>query len=230
MDTKFLFHMFLTIVCFPVSFPTRVIVCLYFFICTLCLRGWRAVTRVSRRIGRDGKSGFKYLISHCSLRCFIIVVLVLMWFAIRVGPINVLVAVAVLPVLVGAVYLDHAPQYVFDIIDDIKDEFANDVVDDADVKAVDPAPMDRIDSKSRNRVACKVAVRAMAKVGLLKATEANAMVYQRVCLDVMAEMRMRYHDRVRILPLAIVACLERGDEVKEGMDTIAHICGQRVSH
>jgi len=88
--------------------------------------------------------------------------------------------------------------------------------------------MERVAKKCRPSVACKVAVRAIAKVGILKRSEANSMVYQRLCLDVMAEMKMRYHDRLVVLPQAILACLERPEEVEEVMEAVKASCDGRI--
>ena len=87
--------------------------------------------------------------------------------------------------------------------------------------------LERVPTKLRPRLACKIAVRAIAKVGLLKRSEANSMVYQRVCLDVMESMKMRWHDRLVILPQAVLACLERPEEVEEVMKAIEASCKGR---
>jgi len=67
--------------------------------------------------------------------------------------------------------------------------------------------------KIKNTFACRLAVRAISKVGLLAPTKANALVYQKVILDDMRELNVRCADRVRVLPLAIAACLHRPEEV-----------------
>ncbi len=67
--------------------------------------------------------------------------------------------------------------------------------------------------KVKNTFACRLAVRAISKVGLLSPTKANALVYQKVILDDMRELNVRCADRVRVLPLAIAACLHRPEEV-----------------
>nr|UHS72025.1 MAG: hypothetical protein [Tombusviridae sp.] len=69
--------------------------------------------------------------------------------------------------------------------------------------------------KVKNAFACRLAVRAISKVGLLSATRANALVYQKVILDDMRELNVRCADRVRVLPLAIAACLDRPKEVSQ---------------
>nr|UYL94469.1 MAG: p33 protein [Guiyang tombus-like virus 1] len=69
--------------------------------------------------------------------------------------------------------------------------------------------------KGKNTFACRLAVRAISKVGLLSPTRANALVYQKVILDDMQRLNVRCADRVRVLPLAIAACLRRPDEVEQ---------------
>jgi len=69
--------------------------------------------------------------------------------------------------------------------------------------------------KVKNTFACKLAIRAISKVGLLTPTRANALVYQKVILDDMRTLNVRCADRVRVLPLAIAACLSRPDEVSK---------------
>ena len=87
--------------------------------------------------------------------------------------------------------------------------------------------MERVPHRLRPRLACKIAVRAVAKVGLLKRSDANALAYQRVCLDVMESMKMRWHDRLMVLPQAVLACLERPEEVEEVMKAIEASCKGR---
>nr|UHS72240.1 MAG: hypothetical protein [Tombusviridae sp.] len=79
-----------------------------------------------------------------------------------------------------------------------------------------------VERKQRTGFACKLAVRAISKVGLLSATKANALVYQKVLLDEMRSLNVRYNDRIRILPLAIAACLDRPEEVRKVEECIKH--------
>lgn len=67
--------------------------------------------------------------------------------------------------------------------------------------------------KVKNTFACKLAVRAISRVGLLSPTKANALVYQKIILDDMRDLNVRCADRVRVLPLAVMACLHRPEEV-----------------
>nr|UHS72071.1 MAG: hypothetical protein [Tombusviridae sp.] len=67
--------------------------------------------------------------------------------------------------------------------------------------------------KIKNTFACKLAVRAISRVGLLSPTKANALVYQKIILDDMRDLNVRCADRVRVLPLAVMACLHRPEEV-----------------
>lgn len=78
--------------------------------------------------------------------------------------------------------------------------------------------------KERNTFACRLATRAISRVGLLKPTKANALVYQKVILDEMRELNVRYADRLRVLPVAIAACLERPEEVQSIERCIEHLC------
>nr|UHS72393.1 MAG: hypothetical protein 1 [Tombusviridae sp.] len=77
--------------------------------------------------------------------------------------------------------------------------------------------------KIKNTFACRLAVRAISRVGLLSPTKANALVYQKVILDDMRELNVRCADRVRVLPLAIAACLHRPEEVSKVEGCIAQL-------
>nr|UHS72114.1 MAG: hypothetical protein [Tombusviridae sp.] len=83
--------------------------------------------------------------------------------------------------------------------------------------------------KKHNKLACKLAIHAISKVGLLPATKANALVYQKVVLDEMRARNVRHADRVSVLPLAIVACLRRPDEVERVEGCIRHLYSQTTS-
>jgi hypothetical protein len=83
--------------------------------------------------------------------------------------------------------------------------------------------------KGRKGFACRVAVKAISEVGLLKPTKANALVYQKVVLKVLSDMRVRYVDRVRILPHAIAACLDRPEEVSKVEGCIALLTKEPLS-
>jgi len=72
-----------------------------------------------------------------------------------------------------------------------------------------------VPKKERNSFACRLAERAISRVGLLTNTKANALVYQKVILDEMKAINVRFSDRVRILPLAVAACLYRPSEVRD---------------
>nr|UHS72291.1 MAG: hypothetical protein [Tombusviridae sp.] len=95
-------------------------------------------------------------------------------------------------------------------------------LDDDDIVAPEAQTILAVDKKKRTGFACKLAVRAISKVGLLSATKANALVYQKVVLDEMKTLNVRYSDRVRILPLAIAACLDRPEEVRKVEECIKH--------
>jgi hypothetical protein len=82
----------------------------------------------------------------------------------------------------------------------------------------------------RNRFACRLAARAISRVGLLSPTKANALVYQKVLLDEMRTINVRYADRVRILPLAVLACLERPDGVARVEGVISSLTSPNPFH
>jgi hypothetical protein len=87
-----------------------------------------------------------------------------------------------------------------------------------------------IKANKRDKFACKIAIRAISKVGLLSPTKANALVYQKVILDEMRALNVRCADRVRVLPLAIAACLERPEEVRRVEGCIRYLTAQSLSH
>jgi len=128
---------------------------------------------------------------------------------------------------VGAKYGGRLPRYILAHYVAIKTAWHKGVEEDDCCEALPTEVMPRVGSKLRPALACKVAVRAIGKVGLLKRSEANALVYQRVCLDIMEGMKMRYHDRLMILPQAVLACMERPEEVEEVMKAIEASCKGR---
>nr|UHS72245.1 MAG: hypothetical protein [Tombusviridae sp.] len=81
----------------------------------------------------------------------------------------------------------------------------------------------------RRRLAVKLASRAISKVGLLSATRANSLVYQKVIIDEMDNMKVRYCDRVNILPEAIIACLHRSEDVQRVERCLEHLVQPTVS-
>jgi hypothetical protein len=94
-----------------------------------------------------------------------------------------------------------------------------------------PDTMENITVKAnkRSKFACRLAIRAISKVGLLAPTKANALVYQKVVLDEMRALNVRCGDRVRVLPLAIAACLERPEEVRRVEGCIKYLTTQSLS-
>lgn len=98
----------------------------------------------------------------------------------------------------------------------------DDALMEADIAPVEGQVMD-VPKTTRNRFACKLAIRAIARVGLLKATRANSLVYQKVILDDMQVLKVRHSDRVRVLPLAILACLDRPEEVQKVERCFEHL-------
>jgi hypothetical protein len=79
----------------------------------------------------------------------------------------------------------------------------------------------------RDRFACKLAVRAISRVGMLNPTKANALVYQKVILDDMRELNVRCNDRIRVLPLAIAACLDRPSSVRRAEECVRTLVGSQ---
>jgi len=88
----------------------------------------------------------------------------------------------------------------------------------------------RVSPKKRSKFACKLAIRAISKVGLLRPTEANAKVYQKVILDDMKVLNVRFAHRVEVLPLAIAACLERPAEVRKVEECIKWLLEDAKGH
>lgn len=69
--------------------------------------------------------------------------------------------------------------------------------------------------KRRRPYAAKIAQVARAKVGYLKCTPENRLIYQRVLLEIMDKDCVRYVDRDVALPLAIGYCFVYQDGVEE---------------
>ncbi len=68
--------------------------------------------------------------------------------------------------------------------------------------------------------AVKVAQAARAKVGILSNTRANELVYQRVCLDVMRDLNVRYTDIDRHIGMAMLACFINNETNTVALDAI----------
>ncbi|ABQ65749.1 p30 [Maize white line mosaic virus] len=126
------------------------------------------------------------------------------------GPAAVLVWVCLLVVFVFCT-LPADARYYIKLAKKIQDAWDAVEEDDSITPAADGGPLEV--RSGRNRFACRLAARAISRVGLLKPTKANALVYQKVILDEMKVLNVRFGDRVRVLPLAVVACLERPDAV-----------------
>lgn len=129
------------------------------------------------------------------------------------GPVGVLYWA----LLLGAFIMCFIPRDIRDIITfkrKLEDAW-NDVLEEAietDLPDKNEAVLE-VPHSSRRRFACKLATKAIARVGLLKPTKANALVYQKVVLDVMSDMNVRCVDRLQVLPIAVAACLDRPKEV-----------------
>nr|UHS72149.1 MAG: hypothetical protein 1 [Tombusvirus sp.] len=73
----------------------------------------------------------------------------------------------------------------------------------------------KLNRPKRTPYAAKIAQVARSKVGYLKNTPENRLIYQRVMIEIMDKDHVRYHDRDFILPLAIGCCFVYPDGVEE---------------
>jgi len=76
----------------------------------------------------------------------------------------------------------------------------------------------RTERRKRTPYAAKVAQVARSKVGYLKNTPENRLIYQRVLIEIMDKDCVRYCDRDFILPLAIGLCFVYQDGVNEASE------------
>lgn len=185
------------------------------------------VTVEIKCLWEDFIDGVKWGFKQLSFSWMIVFLVVEVLSALIVGPGPTATLSAITFLCVGAKFGGRVPRYVRVHVDRIRDAWEQGVADDDCSEAVAVTSMTRVKKGLRPALACKIAVRAVAKVGLLKRSEANSMVYQRVCLDVMEGMKMRWHDRLVILPQAVLACLERPQEVEEVMKAIEASCKGR---
>lgn len=190
-------------------------------------RGFRAIVDEVENIYGDMCAGFKVALSKLSVSWIVVVGMIFVLNSLVVGLVPTLTMVAIVAACVGAKYGGRVPRYIRAHVDRIRKSWEKGVDDDDCCAPLPETSLERVPIKLRPRLACKIAVRAIAKVGLLKRSEANSMVYQRVCLDVMESMKMRWHDRLVILPQAVLACLERPEEVEEVMKAIEASCKGR---
>nr|QYA72612.1 RNA polymerase pre-readthrough protein [Cucumber leaf spot virus] len=175
----------------------------------------------------DVKAGLSFLLRKLTISWIIVVGMILVLSFTVVGFMPSITLYSIILLCIGSKYGGRLPRYIVAHYERIKEAWKKGV-DDDDCTATPPVDcMERIPHKLRPRLACKIAVRAVAKVGLLKRSEANALVYQRVCLDIMESMKMRWHDRLMVLPQAVLACLERPEEVEEVMKAIEASCKGR---
>ena len=77
----------------------------------------------------------------------------------------------------------------------------------------------------RRPYAAKIAQVARAKVGYLKNTPENRLIYQRVLIEIMDKDCVRYCDRDGVLPLAIGCCFV----YPEGTDEASQLWGSQES-
>lgn len=216
-------NMILTVLISVLMFPTNVarrIVAVVGF-CLHCLR-----CEVSYLYG-DLKAGLRVCLRHLTVAWIVVVCMILVVSFMVVGVLPSLTLFGIIAICVGGKYGGRVPRYVTAHWEKIKEAWERGVDDDDCTTPTAEICMERVPSKLRPRLACKIAVRAVSKVGLLKRSEANALVYQRVCLDVMEAMKMRWHDRLMILPQAVLACMERPREVEEVMKAIEASCKGR---
>lgn len=73
------------------------------------------------------------------------------------------------------------------------------------------------------RVAVKFAIMAQSKVGMLRPTEANRLVYETVLLNLFSEHNVRYNVRISLLGEALVACFIRPREYERALDVVEHL-------
>lgn len=168
----------------------------------------------------DIKDGFSYHWFYMDISTRVGVFLFIVYMFVFLGPI---VAGSLLLVFLGCVsvsLLGRIPRYVRDALASVEDAWAEIKHDEVDYDA--KIPHERVKKQARSKLACKVAVRVISKVGVLKKTEANALVYQRLCLDVMEGMKVRHYDRVLCLPLAVLACFEVPEFTREGMNAVKY--------
>ncbi|AQR60108.1 replicase associated protein [Yam spherical virus] len=208
-----------TVICSPLY---AAMAC-YHFICRVV----DAVLLEVKYLYGDFKAGMSYLLKKLTVSWIVVMCMILVLSFIIVGPLPSLTLYIIMLLCVGSKYGGRVPRYVAAHYERIKDAWEKGVDDDDCTQGVATECMERIPVKLRPRLACKIAVRAVAKVGLLKRSEANSLVYQRVCLDVMEAMKMRWHDRLVVLPQAVLACLERPQEVEEVMKAIEASCKGR---
>lgn len=73
----------------------------------------------------------------------------------------------------------------------------------------------KLNRPKRTPYAAKIAQVARSKVGYLRNTPENRLIYQRVMIEIMDKDHVRYHDRDFILPLAIGCCFVYPDGAEE---------------
>ncbi len=192
------------ICCLPVVMPFKgVIKCCNWvrWVCTACYRSSCVVVSSATR-------NSAVLLELTNMRFRVMGLIGLIWLVISLG----LLGILVWGLIVITLFLCFVPTDAkFFLM--LKKELSSawEVALEADdlVSAEVPQPV-----RVKNTFACKLAVRAISKVGLLSSTKANALVYQKVILDDMRDLNVRCADRVRVLPLAVAACLVRPDEVR----------------
>jgi hypothetical protein len=68
--------------------------------------------------------------------------------------------------------------------------------------------------------AVRFAILAQGKVGILKPSEANRLVYETVLLQLFRDYDVRYNVRIALLGEALVACFVRTIEYQRALDVI----------
>lgn len=219
---------------FPIILPTRIVKVGLLLILKALTKlvtkihaGYLRIQEIIEDLWVDFKKGCKWVIKKCSLVDLVAGATFLVASSSFIGIFNMLVVLVLLVTVLGIRFGYKVPAHLRHYLHTMTREWGKlaDGDDDSVEECVETKIRDRVKKDVFPALACKVAVRAISTVGLLKPTEANAMVYQRVCLDVMEGLRFRHYDRLRILPLAVLACLERPEEVDEVEEVVSILCG-----
>lgn len=172
----------------------------------------------------DVREGSKVCLKRLGVRWCVVIVLTHLYLILILGIVEVMLLFMFVVVVVGVIFGDRLPRYMIVHLEKTRAAWEEEQLGDDPCAENPTVAMERVPKKGYRRAACKVAMKAISKVGLLDKTKANSMIYQRVCLDIMDTMRMRYMDRLHVLPLAVLACLERPDDVEEVSRVVSSVC------
>jgi hypothetical protein len=95
-------------------------------------------------------------------------------------------------------------------------EMYNTEIDDEDAKDLD----DSEPIAFSNKTAVKFAIQAQSKVGCLKPSVANRLVYETTLLHLFDELHVRRNIRMALLGEALIACFIRPESYKRALDVI----------